>query len=233
MASDNVLKLPELLENILLQLPMRDLLFAQKVCKTWKLIIDASPAIQKALFFAPGTVEDVAYISPGHLSTTACMEAFESSGRSGYLRNAKYQSARESTAKQCGYAINPLLAVYHEHAYRFLFRPEPWRSDANPSASWSRMFFTQPPGVTRATTFLGLECPDEEVERWCEFIAHPETQRGERFGKLVERCHDHAQKDNVEFRCGEWKVVEWRYKGGYVSLSNAFAKIKSNCDDES
>ncbi|KAK4959817.1 hypothetical protein LTR10_002705 [Elasticomyces elasticus] len=48
---EQVLALPELLENILLQLPTRDILFAQKVCKEWQEAIVASPKIQEALFF--------------------------------------------------------------------------------------------------------------------------------------------------------------------------------------
>ncbi|KAK3651605.1 mitochondrial 2-methylisocitrate lyase [Elasticomyces elasticus] len=54
-----VLGLPELVEIILLGLPTRDLLFAQKVCKTFKDVIDRSKSIQKALFFLPGTADDV------------------------------------------------------------------------------------------------------------------------------------------------------------------------------
>ncbi|KAK3654953.1 hypothetical protein LTR56_003811 [Elasticomyces elasticus] len=54
-----VLALPELLEHILLQLPMRDLLLSQKICKDWKHAIESSPSIQRALCFAPGTQADV------------------------------------------------------------------------------------------------------------------------------------------------------------------------------
>ncbi|KAK6417935.1 hypothetical protein LTR81_008825 [Elasticomyces elasticus] len=58
-AATQVLGLPELVEIILLGLPTRDLLFAQKVCKTFKDVIDRSKSIQKALFFLPGTADDV------------------------------------------------------------------------------------------------------------------------------------------------------------------------------
>ncbi|KAK5737151.1 hypothetical protein LTR17_006934 [Elasticomyces elasticus] len=54
------LALPELLEHILLRLPMRDLLFAQKVCRDWQQAINSSPSIQKALCFRRGTQADVA-----------------------------------------------------------------------------------------------------------------------------------------------------------------------------
>ncbi|KAK3648586.1 hypothetical protein LTR56_007412 [Elasticomyces elasticus] len=58
-AAAQVLNLPELLETILLALPTRDLFFAQKVCKTFKGVMDGSKNIQKALFFLPGTANDV------------------------------------------------------------------------------------------------------------------------------------------------------------------------------
>ncbi|KAK4916476.1 hypothetical protein LTR49_015574 [Elasticomyces elasticus] len=59
MAAARAFRLPEVIENILLNLNTRDLLFAQKINKTCKTAIDTSLAIQKALFFAPGTLEDV------------------------------------------------------------------------------------------------------------------------------------------------------------------------------
>lgn len=48
-----VLATPELFEAILLKIDLRDLLFAQKVCRTWKETITTSPALQQKLFFAP------------------------------------------------------------------------------------------------------------------------------------------------------------------------------------
>jgi hypothetical protein len=50
-AQGTVISTPELLENILLQLPMRDLLVTTSlVCKTWY-TVTLSPIIQRALFF--------------------------------------------------------------------------------------------------------------------------------------------------------------------------------------
>ncbi|KAJ6114897.1 hypothetical protein N7486_000675 [Penicillium sp. IBT 16267x] len=54
----NVLSTPELLEIILLHLDTRTLLVsAQRVCQTWTVLIQTSPAIQQALFFQPFTPE--------------------------------------------------------------------------------------------------------------------------------------------------------------------------------
>ncbi|KAK5677252.1 hypothetical protein LTS10_010441 [Elasticomyces elasticus] len=58
--AQQVLHLPELLENIFLSLPMKDLLFSQKVCRTWKAVVDTSPHIQEALFYTTDTHESTA-----------------------------------------------------------------------------------------------------------------------------------------------------------------------------
>jgi len=58
MAAQRTFDVPELLEHVLLQLPIKDLLFAQKVCKHWKQTIEASPRAQQALFFRPTLLSD-------------------------------------------------------------------------------------------------------------------------------------------------------------------------------
>ncbi|KAK5681767.1 hypothetical protein LTS10_006300 [Elasticomyces elasticus] len=58
-AAAQVLELPELLEAILVGLPTKDLLFAQKVCGFWKRTIETSTSIQKALYLVPGNACDV------------------------------------------------------------------------------------------------------------------------------------------------------------------------------
>jgi hypothetical protein len=51
-ALNQVLETPEILESILLHLPLRDLLVtAQRINHAWNNLIVSSPAIQEALFF--------------------------------------------------------------------------------------------------------------------------------------------------------------------------------------
>lgn len=57
--------MPEILELILLQLPLQDLLVtAQRVCCAWKAVIDSSSPIQQALFFRPLHPASVAAAAP-------------------------------------------------------------------------------------------------------------------------------------------------------------------------
>jgi hypothetical protein len=59
-ATQAVLATAELLELILLNLPIKDILFAQKVCKQWKQLIDSSPLLQQALFLKPAPASSAA-----------------------------------------------------------------------------------------------------------------------------------------------------------------------------
>lgn len=54
-AAECVLELPELLERILLSVPIRDVLLSQRVSRFWQALIANSLPLQQALFFKPVT----------------------------------------------------------------------------------------------------------------------------------------------------------------------------------
>ncbi|KAK3656839.1 hypothetical protein LTR56_002820 [Elasticomyces elasticus] len=145
------LTIPELLENMLLQLPTKDLLFAQKVCKAWKLAIQSSPGIQRALFFQPGAVADVYQPGPLAPGVSDCeLKLFKN--------HIKVQ----------GVALNPLLfslragqvgeGVAWDREYDDLIFYVP-ALKARSVASCNRMWMTQPPSAI---------CAEYEVEEWYE-----------------------------------------------------------------
>jgi len=120
-ATQQVLGISELLESLLIALPTRDLLFAQKVSKSWKHAIDTSPAIQTALFFAPGDAADVS-------------------------TNINHLAFPRDPAKER--APNPLLfAGKLSDNFDFLIRPRLLNNEAltAPATSCARMLFSQPP----------------------------------------------------------------------------------------
>ncbi|KAK5744950.1 hypothetical protein LTR17_001701 [Elasticomyces elasticus] len=209
MATDNVLNLPELFENILLQLPTRDLLFAQKVCKIWKLTIDASPSVQKALFFAAGTVNDVLYSSPNHKSTAQCLADGQSTNHHEKAPAQEYNAYIEFATHE-GYALNPLLTTCRKVGpdLRSDFRDSPWYSDADPTGSWSRMFVTQPPGSTLARAET-IRIDDEMEDGWYPIENHA-TQCGERFGELVKQHRVFVGAFQREQGIGAYAVVNGR-----------------------
>ena len=56
-ATNTALGITELLEAILEEVPPKDLLRCQRVCRTWKDTIDGSTKLQEALFFKAKSVE--------------------------------------------------------------------------------------------------------------------------------------------------------------------------------
>lgn len=61
-ASQQAAQIPELLEKILLELPMQDLLLAQRVAKSWKMLIEKSIHLRRALFIEPAACGSISYI---------------------------------------------------------------------------------------------------------------------------------------------------------------------------
>ena len=52
-AVDRTLNIHELLEEILLALPAKDILFVKRVCKNWNEMIEGSSRLQEALYVKP------------------------------------------------------------------------------------------------------------------------------------------------------------------------------------
>ncbi|KAK4498551.1 hypothetical protein PRZ48_011209 [Zasmidium cellare] len=137
----------ELLEEVLLYLPMKDVLLDQRVCKTWKNGIDGSIKLQKALFMRPAgeiEVEESKLYDPYDIEV-----------------ETRYYFA----TKTC--FINPLLLSKHgKGGVAHLVVGEltnEWDlppSVLYPQASWRRMLVTQPPlPVIRL----------EEEDKWEDF----------------------------------------------------------------
>ncbi|KAK5744949.1 hypothetical protein LTR17_001700 [Elasticomyces elasticus] len=235
MAVHEVLDLPELLESILLNLPIQDLLFSQKVCRRWKAAVDSSP-IQKALFFIPGTAKDISYVATNNMSTIAWRAACVRLGIR-YSDGDEYRPAQHClqndvrTIRQDGYAINPLLITYAS-GHSFYLKPELWQQrDAvtSPSCipSWTRMFLTQPPGGTRARICMVKVHYEPSLHQdlvspylFVDVLTRPDDT----FGALVEQYHREVEEFMTKRGKGKWRVVKTRPDGGVVSLVNTFIR---------
>lgn len=114
---------PEVLENILVRLPMKDLLLDQRVCTQWRDLIQAAPRLQEALFFKP--------ISTRHVG-----------------QNGKISRERNSLLEAAfpGWFVKPLRQWGQAH-----FADVSWATSAarlailRRDASWRRMLTAQPP----------------------------------------------------------------------------------------
>lgn len=56
------MKITELVEKIVLQLPTQDLLLSQRVCKQWRALALMSPSIRRALFLEPIAPVAISYL---------------------------------------------------------------------------------------------------------------------------------------------------------------------------
>lgn len=113
----------ELLEKILLRLPMVDLLRSQSTCKGWKSLIQDSINIQRALFLAPEPQPELE-TADRKINTLL------------YNRFPPWIVVGENELGDQIATFIP-LSVYRKG-------PDPMHV-ANPTSSWQRMLLTQPP----------------------------------------------------------------------------------------
>ena len=138
MASAQVFDTTELLEMILYKLPVKDLLFAQRVAKQWKAAIDNSVKLQQALFFRPVPVGPSPFVKVPNFATID--------------EHKKFRKQMRGQRGNC--MLNPLLKdvcinIRRCHEERGLLKESiierlPVESFWYEKASWKRMLFIQP-----------------------------------------------------------------------------------------
>jgi hypothetical protein len=164
-----VLTTTELLEIILIHLDTRTLLVsAQRVCQTWKVLIQTSPTIQQALFFRPTAPNPNSKRAKLHGHAKSIWNSLLSSP-SEKDTNSEQGSMNEEETPCIQPIYNPLLAqafpqffppAYERkltaneerHTSRFSFKdldmltsPEKKTAYMRREASWRKMLLRQPP----------------------------------------------------------------------------------------
>lgn len=125
----------EILETILHKLPIKDILFAQRVCKSFKEVIARSRRLQRALFFeqvSPRVTEDRRHCIAKRLVR---------------YKHFNRASSNSSTHPPQRPYKNPLLVgKSDEHKRRGYINTVtlPSKAWTCPEASWKRMYLTQP-----------------------------------------------------------------------------------------
>ncbi|KAK5117137.1 hypothetical protein LTR85_008905 [Meristemomyces frigidus] len=174
-ASNRVFSTTELLEAILLQLPVKHVLLAQRVSKQWCSTVVGSVQLQTALCFRPVRLVSADDLPDGHLELAKRCRAPRYASCAAPLVTA-YEFL--ASAKQAEKPVtNPLLThllsptkeatLEDRFAATFAFDPLTLKGSYIAAAPWSRMYLTQPP-VTRLLLLkeLGLahaELPAEPV----------------------------------------------------------------------
>lgn len=155
--TERVLSTAELLEGILLQLPMKDLLFAQEVCKSWQTVITHSVQLRRALFMEPAKCGPVSWmdwriddkqmymmdLGPPLRALRGLLH------RKPLVRYQAHWGKQRVDANKYRVFINPLLAKHFPVLTRngvFCGQTFDDLSPAmqDPAASWRRMLITQP-----------------------------------------------------------------------------------------
>lgn len=144
-AANQALRIPELLETILQNLPQRDILLAQRVSRSFNTTISGSIRLQRALFLAPDkTLENhpasVTYTSARKPENNRLLfRAFPCSLPTVTLAIINDAPNREELASGRG---------GHQHSswdVCVAFPADKAQVPAHPSASWRRMYLSQPP----------------------------------------------------------------------------------------
>ncbi|KAF2110957.1 hypothetical protein BDV96DRAFT_650561 [Lophiotrema nucula] len=147
-APDEVFEIYELLELILLRLPTRDLLFAQRVCHRWQSVISTSQRIQRALHFQASPIPPVADLSL-YLPNPLLFDE-----RGPFSKHIQYRG------RICDWRVSSSTSA--EYRIKVVLRPttEKWEDRVKyGKASWRRMLLTQPP-VTRLSLIDRRIAPD-------------------------------------------------------------------------
>ena len=200
-AAERALELPELLERILLLVPMRDLLLSQRVSKFWQALITNSLPLQQALFFKPAKNFEpfIALLEDEHRDKDSAQGPCLVGGVS-HIDVECYEEGIEWTSVA---EANPLLpwdnSWFHastdghsrsevvrsirqafgadESLLQWSFPPMKHETGVEPS--WKRMYLCQPP-----ETVVFVPQQDEEDDRgW--HIYRVEADEGVRLGQVA------------------------------------------------
>jgi hypothetical protein len=199
-AKDRVLETPEILEGILLKLPIRDLLVtAERVSKEWHIIIQSSPAIQEILFFRPRSRK-----SDEEQSFNPLLQA----SFAPWFKNHDETSTRWGS----GLSFHDLdwnSSDFKRHAY------------ARKDASWRKMLPVQP-----AVKQLDVVSRRHAMGGDRECCGESHFKDGVRMGTLYDMAQDHVKRPIT--RVGvKWVIEE---NSGFLSvLSNSLGLGKEKC----
>ncbi|KAI9708360.1 MAG: hypothetical protein M1820_004064 [Bogoriella megaspora] len=159
----DVFAIPELLEMMLLLVPMKDVLLSQRVCRHWKAVIDSSIQLQQHLFFVPCGDPVCLLRRSSRISKSKASFCGWVSSTSGDVsaKGVGTVSKEHEDDRQITVRINPacLNRFYPEqdgrpsyYCFKTCFFKGP---EAGSNASWRRMLLTQPP-VAKLTTYIHL-----------------------------------------------------------------------------
>lgn len=144
---------PELVEMVLLQLPILDILVFQRVNRTWNEVIKDSPQLQRALFLKPTSRETIDTTGDDTRRVEGCGTAADCVSDSYTMVYSSELDRATACVYGCELVLNPVLTSLNDRVTkshrgpRWLVLGDEKRTQASayPNASWRNMLFAQPP----------------------------------------------------------------------------------------
>ncbi|KAK4956571.1 hypothetical protein LTR10_006098 [Elasticomyces elasticus] len=197
-------KIPELLEMLLLALPMRDLQRARAVCKFWKESVDCSIKIKRALFLEPGGIADVT----NDCSVVGLSASIESAVIAPHLQTSIH--CKGDLYSHHPLSIKPMID--NKGGQSLPFPNETLVRHANHSLR--DVFLIQPPNITRKGAVVMVR-----VTAIKKLLCDPEIlfdlDDAESFGTLYDRLERTDRLDDVVI--GKGKLLwAWTVPSGSV-----------------
>ena len=171
----------ELLETILLSLPMKDLLLSQGVSKSWRALTFSSIRLRRALFLEPVACGAISYIDWRLDDKDFYDENRAGLGLGEHLRGPQRDQAPKTYPAHWGKTrydtgryrvfVNPLLAeifpvLKKNGVYWYEQRDDLPKAAQREYASWRWMYFTQPPVNFMAVEWDSSNDEEERMSEW-------------------------------------------------------------------
>ncbi|TKA71628.1 hypothetical protein B0A49_03031 [Cryomyces minteri] len=215
--SQRVVNIVELLEQILLHLPMVDLLLAQRVCRRWRALIIHSVHLQRALFLRPAPsgplkpllMQPQPTYLPRDRSVPVKMNCLIAPCTKRPYPTTYRHATRFRLDQGCilglWHTVHPDAAysdkrnaadrIFTDYTVTRRAEPDPLSST---EVSWWRMFLTQPP-----VTLIKLV---DDMSRFC-FVSNED---GVTMGDVV------GKAEQFYGRKGQWALLDWSNRGPFV-----------------
>ncbi|KAI7213718.1 hypothetical protein KC333_g6427 [Hortaea werneckii] len=219
-ARNAVLHTTELLENILYFLPMKDLLFAQRVCMKWRELIQRSIPLQEALFFRPKELNVFWKV----VEEADMLPKAVKISREQYMQGSPGEVFQTAIPNEMLCDTDLTFELFHWPSRSTYLLPQP--SSTHPEASWRRMLFAQAPFCEFKFYYEHSEEPGRESVRDCalEMISFPNKSRA---GDLMA----HFEATEAEGNYVDWDSHELTFPGALFMVEEELeiGEVDPNC----
>ena len=147
-AASKVFNTVELLESILLELPCKDIVLAQRVSKIWQGTVTGSLELQKALYFVPSQLPAIRLLPDGAPPATT-LKRFRRKWEISLPPDELTARDISGSIAKGQVTLNPLFTSLFSKTgdeYRFVYNRTNAVADIGDS-SWKNMYLTQPPCI--------------------------------------------------------------------------------------